>query len=722
MKKLILIILTLSFVFGLAFAKEMQPTEHRKPINIDARASMVRETLRNAPAYTFTKTPTALMTSYYDYMIGSYNGIPIRVIPDPEYPGYFLTYHGRRTATGTRRAFYAHLDANGNVLNNNEITAVDNNEGYPTMAVDPVSGKPMYAWHANADDDEPLEVEFASDAFMFGISGLFNEIQVIADNPYTVVAPDGQSSDNNKFIWPTAEIGPSPIAGMSRVYVIMRNSETHTYGPSENPLIAYADFDGDMLEGGVPLEWNLTNIPEMDQWNHDDTWRRPFHSLTVDNMGNVYYAGYHFATESDGSTDIPEEDVDIFMCDNYGEGTWSRVSGWSDLASWNPPDVPGGSGFTFGDGDEYATGQAWRLSNSSHLNAVTDNRGRVIFPGIWAYSHESGVYWPAFQVVKSMIWNPSTNSFKVSEIFPRKSDEDDFNTAWTPWDTEAPFGEAEYILSGGTYYLDYPDLYYPFPHWDASLHSDAMYFHYNNIKVSEVNEQGMMVAVWQDSYNAKNYNEYNDDDFLDYAQTPEIWISVSSNQGDNWSDPIILNNVVTTEFAGIKPMWVYPADKVLYVGEDNGQKVGKIGVMFYNDFTWGSNAIDPPAHQNADGGEVMFMELQITFPIPGDDPGANDDHTVPAVSRMLSPNYPNPFNPETTISFDMPKAGNARVDVFNVKGQLVKTLFDGAALYGKNTLVWNGTDNNGNNVPSGVYFYRLNANGTSESRKMMLMK
>jgi flagellar hook assembly protein FlgD len=88
----------------------------------------------------------------------------------------------------------------------------------------------------------------------------------------------------------------------------------------------------------------------------------------------------------------------------------------------------------------------------------------------------------------------------------------------------------------------------------------------------------------------------------------------------------------------------------------------------------------------------------------------------------LNPNYPNPFNPETTISFDMPKTDAAKLEVYNVKGQLVKTLFDGTAAFGRNSMIWNGTDNSGSAVTSGVYFYRLTTDGHSETRKMMLMK
>jgi hypothetical protein len=55
---------------------------------------------------------------------------------------------------------------------------------------------------------------------------------------------------------------------------------------------------------------------------------------------------------------------------------------------------------------------------------------------------------------------------------------------------------------------------------------------------------------------------------------------------------------------------VYPADKVIYVDSVDGHKVGKIGIMFYDDFTWGSFANDPPAHPTNTGGNVSFMNCR----------------------------------------------------------------------------------------------------------------
>ncbi len=84
--------------------------------------------------------------------------------------------------------------------------------------------------------------------------------------------------------------------------------------------------------------------------------------------------------------------------------------------------------------------------------------------------------------------------------------------------------------------------------------------------------------------------------------------------------------------------------------------------------------------------------------------------------------YPNPFNPETTISFTLPEDGNARVDVFNIRGQKVTTLCNERFGAGSHQVMWHGTDDNGNQVSSGIYFYKLNTGNQTLVRKMALMK
>ena len=103
-------------------------------------------------------------------------------------------------------------------------------------------------------------------------------------------------------------------------------------------------------------------------------------------------------------------------------------------------------------------------------------------------------------------------------------------------------------------------------------------------------------------------------------------------------------------------------------------------------------------------------------------PQSGDDPNAPVVATELHGNYPNPFNPETTISFSVKDKGHVKVDIYNVKGQLVKTLVNGNMNSGKYDIVWNGRDNAGNAVSSGVYFYKMNAGKYSSTKKMIMMK
>ncbi|MCK9558748.1 MAG: T9SS type A sorting domain-containing protein [Candidatus Cloacimonetes bacterium] len=100
-----------------------------------------------------------------------------------------------------------------------------------------------------------------------------------------------------------------------------------------------------------------------------------------------------------------------------------------------------------------------------------------------------------------------------------------------------------------------------------------------------------------------------------------------------------------------------------------------------------------------------------------------DDPVVPEPGQMtLFQNYPNPFNPSTTISFSLPQASKVHLDIYNLKGQLVKTLVNTDMEAGIHSVVWNGRDKNNQTVASGVYFYRLSSPDYSQTKRMLLMK
>lgn len=101
----------------------------------------------------------------------------------------------------------------------------------------------------------------------------------------------------------------------------------------------------------------------------------------------------------------------------------------------------------------------------------------------------------------------------------------------------------------------------------------------------------------------------------------------------------------------------------------------------------------------------------------------NDIEAGAPTAFTLAQNYPNPFNPSTTIRYNLQKAGNISLVIYNVTGQEIRTLVNQKQAPGNYSITWDGRENNGKNVASGVYFYRLtDIAGTSVTKKMLLLK
>ena len=116
-------------------------------------------------------------------------------------------------------------------------------------------------------------------------------------------------------------------------------------------------------------------------------------------------------------------------------------------------------------------------------------------------------------------------------------------------------------------------------------------------------------------------------------------------------------------------------------------------------------------------GNPQMLELDYYNACPTD-----AEPEMPDYSFRLKQNYPNPFNPSTRISFTVPEAGRAVLRVYNVRGQLVRTLLDRRVEAGEVTVRWNGEDQQGRAVSSGVYFCNLSAAGMNATRKMVLLR
>ena len=100
--------------------------------------------------------------------------------------------------------------------------------------------------------------------------------------------------------------------------------------------------------------------------------------------------------------------------------------------------------------------------------------------------------------------------------------------------------------------------------------------------------------------------------------------------------------------------------------------------------------------------------------------GVENEFPKPGITLS---NYPNPFNPETTISFNLPEESKVELDIYNIKGQKIKSLVNDQYLKGEHSIIWDGTNTNNKSVSSGIYLYQLKVNDKIEKvKKMMLLK
>ena len=115
----------------------------------------------------------------------------------------------------------------------------------------------------------------------------------------------------------------------------------------------------------------------------------------------------------------------------------------------------------------------------------------------------------------------------------------------------------------------------------------------------------------------------------------------------------------------------------------------------------------------------------IVFP-PLEPEVSTDDMSVIPSTIKLHGNYPNPFNPSTTIAYSLNKDSKVTLEIYNIKGQKVKTLTDEQQSAGYHTVMWYGKDNSDKAAASGLYFYKMTSEGNSgdytSTKKMILLK
>ncbi|MFZ5518620.1 MAG: PKD domain-containing protein [Candidatus Zhuqueibacterota bacterium] len=162
------------------------------------------------------------------------------------------------------------------------------------------------------------------------------------------------------------------------------------------------------------------------------------------------------------------------------------------------------------------------------------------------------------------------------------------------------------------------------------------------------------------------------------------------------------SDIVWTAF-GMIELQVQITNRVATITPPFSDWIGSETVIFY--------AKDP--------GQLIGNSITV-FTVHTIDGVASEENIIPT-KFALHPNYPNPFNPETTIRFDIPTASEVRIIVYNHLGQQVKALVNEMKSPGRYSVNWNGCDDAGSKVSSGVYLYRIEAEGFTSTQKMMLI-
>jgi subtilisin family serine protease len=166
-------------------------------------------------------------------------------------------------------------------------------------------------------------------------------------------------------------------------------------------------------------------------------------------------------------------------------------------------------------------------------------------------------------------------------------------------------------------------------------------------------------------------------------------------------------------------------------GDANGDCFVNYGdVRFLIDFIF-KGGPPPPVMNNADAngdcivniGDANYIFAYVyqdgPAPLPGCvGKGGSDGWNVISIQQ----NYPNPFNPTTKIEFSLPQPSEVGLEIFNITGQKVTTLINGPYGAGTHSITWDGRDSHGQNVASGIYFYHLQAEQFSATRKMVMLK
>ncbi len=179
--------------------------------------------------------------------------------------------------------------------------------------------------------------------------------------------------------------------------------------------------------------------------------------------------------------------------------------------------------------------------------------------------------------------------------------------------------------------------------------------------------------------------------------------------------------VTVLAFPGVRDTWISTTNNVSGIVPANGGSV-EVEVTFdatdllAGDVLTANLLILNSANYIANRGDDYVIPVTLT--VSGTD--AQEDAVIFATE--LFDNYPNPFNPTTTINYNLAEENDVILEIYNIKGQKVNSLVNDLQSAGKHSVIWSGTDENNKLVSSGLYFYKLRAGSKIQTKKMIMIK
>ena len=327
----------------------------------------------------------------------------------------------------------------------------------------------------------------------------------------------------------------SPLGGdYRRVYVSSENfKEGHgpVGDPSENVLIAYADFNTNDLDMQSTLSWSYRTIEQMDAWNAEDPeWRRPLKGVAVyENI--IIYFGYVIDNDSFVS------DMFALVNENYGEGPFEYYSESYLFDQWNPLNEDG-TAYLYSDEVTPMTPYIVRQEHvfSSHMNVILkDNNTKATWTGEMGITFDAldgngpGYYYPEWcqSYPKEFVFDLITHEFSFKDLYIEGANPTD-NIPMVPWDLDEDGVVDSFDENGDPEWVWNWPVYWP-------VGDDA--FHENTYKTAK--NENWLVSVWADGTKAKRFFD-GDNSFVDWEAIPEVAIIISADNGETWSEPIFL--------------------------------------------------------------------------------------------------------------------------------------------------------------------------------------